>query len=103
MGTKQQWHGSWYGGPNYRASAEREVFESVRQAMRALIERHEGVAHLAYADGRTEQVATPGVSRDSDIYLYAAPGDAYDEPGHDYPTYRVYFGPRGGVRVEAVA
>lgn len=104
MTTKTQWFASWFGGPNYRAEGEREIFDSITAAKTALIQRRfAGWGSSTYADGRTETGYMPGVDATSDIYLYAAAADDYDACGWDYPAVRVFFGPRNGVRVERVA
>lgn len=104
MTPQAHWFGSWFGGPNYRAEGEREIFASIKAAKKALVQRrYAGWGSSTYADGRTETGFMPGVSADSDIYLYAAAADDYDAPGSDYPAVRVFFGPRDGVRSEVVA
>lgn len=106
-----RYYGSWYGGPNYRAGDTREIFDSIADAKRALEQRH-SQGHLypqpfGHTDGHGNIVEitralTPCVDETSDIYLYAADSAQYEESGWDYPTYRVFFGPRGGVRHERV-
>lgn len=90
--TTVRYMASWYGGPNYRAgdAGDREPVASIREAADMLRDRYSN------RDG-----FTPCVSDESDIYLYAPGVDEYGRPA-EYPSHRVYFGPRGGVRVERV-
>jgi hypothetical protein len=93
------WYGIWYGGPGYASfdpETELESFGSIQEACDALYDRcHAGSTpnRFNYVNSDPESVLTPAVSEESCIHLFAT-------PHVDYPDRRVFFGPRGGVRVE---
>jgi hypothetical protein len=94
------WYGIWHGGAGYSLTdpeSDMEKFGSIQEAKDALSERfHSGYAlrqTFDYVNRETESVFTPAVSEESCIHLFTT-------PGVDYPDRRVFFGPRGGVRVE---
>jgi hypothetical protein len=90
------WDAVWYGGPNYSLSDEREHVDTIAAAKRILQDRYDNRGR--FTPGMDE---TPGVDETSEILLYAPGVDEYGRVA-DYPDYRVFFGPRMGVRVERV-
>ena len=86
----------WNGGHSYRPSGpdDREGITSLAAARWLLRARYDNVGR--YTPGMLE---TPAVDETSEILLYA-PGVDYYGRVSDVPLYRVYFGPRMGVRVE---
>lgn len=96
------WYGLWYGGSGYALSdptLDMERFDSLQHAQDALYDRcHDGYSFrqwFAYVNRDPESVLTPAVGADSCTHLYAVPdGDLA------LPDRHVYFGPRGGVRIE---
>lgn len=85
-------YGLWYGGCSYAPPSvpeDLEPFESIRAAAAELERRYHG--------GGGE---FPAVTRESEILLYPYPDSAFVDPCRVSPFKRVYFGPRGGVRVE---
>jgi len=101
------WYGTWHGGASCTspADAPRELFTSLAAAADALRERYasNGRTRCTFRtvdpSGRVVEVAhvyTPCVDETSELHLYASP----DPMACDYPARRVYFGPRGGIRVE---
>ena len=96
------WYGLWYGGNGYALSdpeSDMERFGSLRDAEDALHDRyHDGYSsrqRFEYVNRESEHVLTPAVGDDSCIHLFAAP-----DSDPSLPDRHVYFGPRGGVRVE---
>lgn len=95
------WFGVWYGGNGFSLSdieADMERFGSLEDAKGALYDRcWEGSSRnrFEYVNREPENVMTPAVGEDTCIHLYAVPDG---DPA--LPDRRVYFGPRGGVRVE---
>lgn len=96
------WFGRWYGGSSYSVgelSDSLETFASIESAKEALYDRCYSGRYpntFDYVRG-TKHSETPAVDESSEIQLYA-----YDpwETTDPYPDKRVFFGPRGGVRVE---
>lgn len=101
-----RWWGLWY-CPGYSdlsmidEPTGVETFASIDDVRRALRDRYDsnGVRTVTvhYADGRTESALFPCVTRESEYLVYG-----YDprETSDPYPVCRVFWGPRGGVRVE---
>ncbi len=95
------WYGVWHGGSGYTLSdleSDLEQFGSIQEAKDALSDRFRSGCSwrqtFRYVNRDPESVLTPAVDEDSCIHLYASPECL------DYPDRCVYFGPRGGVRVE---
>ena len=83
-------YGLWYGGSSYACpsiynQADVEKFESIEDAKQTLFSRY------ANYNG-----STPAVTQESNIQLF------FFEQGsvREYPDRIIYFGPRGGIRVE---
>jgi len=104
-----RYFGAWYGGANYTFGDQREMFNNIEEAKSALRDRltmgHHFPQTFRNTDGEgnvveTISTLTPCVDESSEILLYAADKAQYGVNGWDYPCRRVYFGPRGGVRVE---
>lgn len=97
------WYGVWHGGGGYAVlerESEIERFESLQHAKDALYDRcrigGSTPAHFAFINREPETVLTPAVQEeDTDIWLFGFPDCA-----EAYPDGRVFFGPRGGVRIE---
>lgn len=95
-------YGYWWGGHSYandESDEYLEVFDSTRAAMVALDSRnrfgYSSRQTFNYADGRTEHHYCPVVDKESTIKLYL-----YDpREGDNGPDRKIYFGPRGGVRM----
>ena len=92
------WYGLWFG---YLFQVEREedveIFHSLESAKNALHDRRaigDTVRqYFEYVHKPSEHVLTPAVTS-SEILLFRTPDIT------EYPSARVYFGPRGGVRTE---
>lgn len=96
------WYGLWYGGIGYVPSdpgSDMERFGTLQDAKDALHDRcHDGYSsrqRFDYVNRESEHVLTPAVGDDSCIHLFAAP-----DSDPSLPDRHVYFGPRGGIRVE---
>lgn len=95
------WYGVWYGGSGYTISEieiDVERFRSLEDAKGALYDRYwDGSSRnrFEYVNREPENVMTPAVGDDSCIYLYAT-----SDTDPALPDRCVYFGPRGGVRVQ---
>ncbi|GAB3726758.1 hypothetical protein GCM10027590_32310 [Nocardiopsis nanhaiensis] len=96
------WYGLWHSGNGYGLTdpeSDMEQFSSLQAAKDALAARY----HLGYSfrqrfqfvNREPESVLTPVVGSDSCLHLFASPDS---DPA--LPDRHVYFGPRGGVRVE---
>lgn len=79
----------WHGGSSYSPSTRFERVDSLRDARRLLEDRRDNW------DG-----STPCVGEDSVLLLYHVFPNAPRPDPSDYPDARVYFGPRGEIRVE---
>lgn len=89
----------WIGGASYGPSyapEHTEVFHSLQAVKDELQTRYRGWADIEHLDGSTERTGTPCVEHDSQFIVWTH-GDGTEHP--DYGR-RVFFGPRGGVRVE---
>lgn len=90
------WNGGASYGPSYTPE-HTEVFESLQAVKDELsARRYSGRADIKHLDGTTENTGTPCVEEDSEFLVWSY-GD-----GTEFPDYgrRVFFGPRGGIRVE---
>lgn len=94
------WFGLWWGGAGYSPPdpSDLEEFTSIADARDKLLARYRHGyswrSHFAFVDRAPADVLTPCVSEDCEITLYGSP-DALD-----YPTKRIFLGPRQGVRSE---
>ncbi|MCP2337502.1 hypothetical protein [Actinomadura rupiterrae] len=95
-------YGLWWGGPSYSRPTpddDLERLHSLSAAKEALRDRYHSngcrTEHFDFIEREPEQVYLPAVTTDSEIWLYASPDS---DPA--CPDWRVYFGPRAGVRVE---
>lgn len=95
----------WHGGPSYSTSSiengDLESFPSIRAAKCALMERWESgggsTCLVRYANKPHERSLFPAVTTDSamDVFMYDP-----REAGDPSPDFRLFFGPRLGVRRE---
>lgn len=96
------WYGRWHGGSSYAVgelSDCLETFASIKSAKQALYDRCYCGRYpntFNYVRG-TEHSETPAVDESSEIQLYACDPREMTDP---YPNKHVFFGPRGGIRVE---
>lgn len=95
------WYGLWYGGPSFALSEreDMEEFSSLQAAKDALWARvNDGWSwpqEFRYVYREPETARVPGVTEESYIDLYSAP-----DADLSCIERRVFFGPRGGVRIE---
>jgi hypothetical protein len=106
--------GIWFGGSGYAQSSwadHAEFFPSIQAAKDALWGRyHDGrvqETRIVWGDnglpavGESTDLSAPSVSLESEIWLVAFEHANLDDLQRDgYPVVRVFFGPRGGVKVE---
>lgn len=103
--------GVWFGGSGYATSDENDVeeFTSLTDAKGALACRRRCGdtmrQRFAFIARDPEEVFTPGVDETSEIWIYfGTPLDVltYIKVAGElpYPDRRLFFGPRGGIRIE---
>lgn len=103
------YYGRWYGGSSYSVGEMPDIlerFKSIEAAKDALRDRRDHgywePQDFDYVTREAESSLLPAVGDDSEIQLYNVGKTDVDpnEWSDPYPDLRVFFGPRGGVRVE---
>lgn len=94
-------YGLWWGGPGYSLPAPEDLerFANLATAKDALKSRYDSGGYRSeafdYVQREPERLLLPVVTALSEIHVYLTP-----DADLSCPLWRVYFGPRDGVRVE---
>jgi hypothetical protein len=112
-GDHAWWLGMWHGGHSYSSPEvfeHGEAFRTIADAADALSDRYRNgdrwQCHFPLVFGEPYSAYCPGVTSDSEMWLYRVPRgmsahDAAEQIERDgYPDRIIRIGPREGIRVE---